>query len=77
MDNILWWGLNKKGFRVGILLVSLEGAYTPISVKLDFKVTKNMVEYKAYIIGLQAAVEIGIEKPQVYAVPNLIVNPAS
>ena len=52
---------NKKGFGVGILLVSLEGAHTTISVKLDFKVTNNVVEYKASIVGLQVAAEIGVK----------------
>jgi len=34
---------NQKGFRAGILLVSLEGAHTSISVKLDFDVTNKLI----------------------------------
>ena len=42
---------NKKWFRVGILLVSLGETHTLILVKLDFKVTNNIAEYEAYIMG--------------------------
>ena len=42
----------QKGFTVGILLVSPEGAHTLISIKRDFDVTNNVAEYKTYIIRL-------------------------
>ena len=53
---------NKKGFGVDILLVSPEGAHIPISVKPNFEITNNMIEYEACIIELQATIEIGAEK---------------
>ena len=43
---------NQKRFMIGILLVLLEGAHIPISVKLGFEVTNNIVEYEACIIRL-------------------------
>ena len=39
---------NQKGFRVGILLISLEEGHTPNSIKLDF----NVAEYETYITRL-------------------------
>jgi len=36
-----------------------------------------MVVYKACIIGLQAAIEIGIKKLRVYKASNLIINQIS
>jgi len=61
---------NHKGFEVGILLVSPEGAHTPISVKLDFEVNNKVAEHEACIIGLQATVEIGVKKLRVYRTPT-------
>jgi len=57
---------NQNGFGASILLVSTKGAHTPISVKLDCDVTNNVAEHKACIIGLQAAVGIGVENVRVY-----------
>ena len=42
---------NQKTFGVGTLLTSLEGEYTPISIKQDIDVTNNIAEYEACIIG--------------------------
>lgn len=47
---------NQKGCGVGVLLVSLEGAHTPLSVKLDFEVTNNGAEYEACTIWLRVAI---------------------
>ena len=57
---------NQKGFEVSILLVSPEGAYIPISVKPDFDVTNNIVEYKVCIIELHVPIEIGTKNIRVY-----------
>ena len=65
---------NKKGCGVGVLLISPEGAHTPISVKLDFEVTNNAAECEACIIGLEAAASIGVQKLEVYGDSSLIIN---
>ena len=52
-------------------------AGNPISVKLDFEVTKNMEKYEGYIIGLQVTIEIGVKKLRVYGDFNLIINQIS
>jgi len=48
---------NQKEFRVRILLVSLEVAHTPFSIKIGVEVINNMVECKARFIMLQAAIK--------------------
>ena len=65
---------NQKGFGVSILLVVLKSVRIPILVKLDFEVANNMMQYKAYIIGLQPATEIGFKKFLIYEDSNLIIN---
>lgn len=68
---------NKKGCGVGALLVSPLEAHTPISVKLDFDVTNNAAEYEACIVGMEAAVALGIQKLRVYGDSSLIINQIS
>jgi len=68
---------NQKGFGIGILSVSAEGAHIVISVKLDFKVTNNMPEYEACIIRSQATTKIEVKTLRVYGDSNLIINQIS
>ena len=57
---------DQKGYGVGIVLVSPKGAHMPIFAKLNFEVTNNVAEYKAYITGLQATAKIRVKNIQVY-----------
>lgn len=68
---------NKQGCGVGVLLISPQEEHTPISVKLDFDVTNNAAEYEACIIGLEAAVSLGVQKLRVYGDSSLIINQIS
>ena len=65
---------NQKGCGVGVLLVSPEGAHIPISVKLDFEATNNTAEYEACIVGLEAAVSLGVKHLQVFGDSSLKIN---
>jgi len=51
---------NKKGYGIGILLISPDDSHTPIAIKLDFPYTDNMNEYKACTVGLKIALKKGI-----------------
>ena len=62
---------NLRGFGVGVLLISPEGEHTAIPVKLDFEVTNNAAEYEACLIGLQAAVSLGIKNLRVHGDSSL------
>ena len=67
---------NKKGCGVGVLLISPKEEHNPISVKLDFDVTNNATEYEACIIGLKAAMALGVQKLRVYG-DSFIINQVS
>jgi ribonuclease HI len=45
-----------------------------LSFKLDFKVTNNVAEYEALLLGLNAAKEKGIKKLQVFGDADLIIQ---
>lgn len=53
---------NRKGFGVGVLLVSPNESQTSLTIKLNFEATNNITEYKACIIGLKATLELGIKE---------------
>ncbi|XP_074290617.1 uncharacterized protein LOC141617332 [Silene latifolia] len=65
---------NQKGYGIGVLLISPDGAHTPLSVKLDFGVTNNEAEYEACILGLRAAAALGIKNLRVYGDSSLVIN---
>ena len=48
------------GSGVGIVLISPQNNVIPMSYKLSFKCTNNMVEYEALILGLKEAIKIGV-----------------
>jgi len=68
---------NQKGFGVGILLVSPEGPHIPLAFKLNFEVTNNQAEYEACLIGMEAALEVGVKKLEVIGDSNLVVSQAN
>ena len=45
-----------------MILVTPEGETIPMAKKLDFKVTNNMVEYEAYIYGVEVALAVGAKE---------------
>ena len=40
-------------YRVGILVLALDGSHIPLSIKLRFITTNNVAEYKACILGME------------------------
>lgn len=49
----------------------------PIAIKLNFKTTNNIAEYKAYIIWLKVALELRIEELEVFGESILIISQIS
>ena len=43
---------NKRGSRVGLVVVSLEGVIIEKSLRLGFSATNNEAEYKALLAGM-------------------------
>jgi len=74
-----WWTMyfdgvvNISGNGAGALIISLEKKQYLVSVKLSFKCTKNTVEYEACIIDLKDALELKVEKLDVYGDSMLII----
>ncbi|XP_057998677.1 uncharacterized protein LOC131177635 [Hevea brasiliensis] len=62
-----------EGNGIGAVLISPEEKHFPIAVKLKFECTNNVVEYEAYVSGLQATIEMKIKKLEVYGDSTLII----
>ena len=56
---ILWFdgASNVLGHGVGAVLVSLDNQCIPFTTRLGFDSTKNMVEYEACALAVQAAID--------------------
>ena len=53
--------MNQYGNGIGILLITLDGSYVPLVVKLNFEAANNMAEYEACIVGMKALQELGVK----------------
>ena len=62
---------NRSGIRV--LLISPKGTHIPFFSRLNFFATNNATEYEACIMGLQAALSLGLEELEVYGDSALII----
>ncbi|XP_058189264.1 uncharacterized protein LOC131306853 [Rhododendron vialii] len=65
---------NQKGFGIGVLLIEPNGSHIPLAFKLNFEATNNQAKYEACIVGMEVALEIGIEKLEVVGDSNLVVS---
>ncbi|XP_034694071.1 uncharacterized protein LOC117920570 [Vitis riparia] len=84
MTSITGWRLyfdgatNQSGFGIGILLISPQGDHIPRSVRLAFsdhhRLTNNIVEYEAYITGLETALDLGIRQLEIHGDSNLVIK---
>ena len=84
VTNIVGWRLyfngaaNQSGFGISILLISPQGDHIPISVWLTFsnhhRLTNNIVEYKAYITGLETVLDLGVRQLEIHEDSNLVIQ---
>ncbi|RVW58848.1 hypothetical protein CK203_101786 [Vitis vinifera] len=69
---------NQLGFGIGILLISPQGDHIPRSVWLTFsdhrRLTNNIVEYEACIIGLETALDLGVRQLEIHGDSNLVIQ---
>ena len=65
---------NQNGSDIGFLLISPKGTHIPFSGKLNFPATNNAIEYEACIMGLQAALGLGVKELKVYGDSTLIIS---
>ena len=67
---------NQNGSGIGVLLISPKGAHIPFSNRLNFPATNNATKYEACIMGLQAALGLGVKELVVYGNSTLIISQA-
>ena len=65
---------NQNGNGIRVLLISPKGAHIPFSRKLNFPTSNNATEYKACIMGLQAALGLGVKELEVCRDSALIIS---
>ena len=65
---------NQNGSRIGVLLISPKGPHIPFSGRLNFPATNNTTEYEAFIMGLQAALSLGVKELEVNGDSALIIS---
>ena len=61
MDLVFDGASNALDNGIGVINISLEGCHTPFTARLCFNCTNNMEEYEACIMGLKAAIDLGIK----------------
>ena len=60
--------VNQYGNGIGVLLITPDGSHVPLAVKLNFKVTNNMAEYEACIVGMEALRDLGLKEAKVFGI---------
>jgi len=65
---------NALGHSIGAMLISLEKQYIPMTARLCFECTNNIVEYEACVMGIRAAIEMKIERLNVYGDSTLVIH---
>ena len=65
---------NQNRSGIGVLLISPKGTHIPFSGTLNFLATNNATEYEACIMGLQAALGLGVKGFEVYGDSALIIS---
>ena len=83
VTSIARWGLyfdgaaNQLGFGIGILLISPQGDHIPRSIRLAFsdhhQLTNNIIDYEAYITGLETALDLGVRQLEIHLDSNLVI----
>ncbi|XP_031393039.1 uncharacterized protein LOC116204845 [Punica granatum] len=58
--------VNSTGPGIGTVLISPDGRYYPVAVKVNFSCTNNVAEYEACILGLQAAIDFKVKELEVF-----------
>ncbi|XP_070013600.1 uncharacterized protein [Nicotiana sylvestris] len=65
---------NMKGVGIGVVLISETGQHYPVTAQLRFYCTNNMAEYKACILSLRLAIDMGVQEILVLRDSDLLVH---
>ncbi|XP_075486242.1 uncharacterized protein LOC142525840 [Primulina tabacum] len=63
---------SKEGSGVGVVLISPAGEEVKLAVRLDFRASKNEVEYEAVLTGLRAARNVGATRVLIFSDSQLV-----
>ena len=63
---------NQHGYGVGVLFIAPDGMHIPLSAKLNFVATNNVVEYEVCIVGLEALLAIDVKEVKIYGDSTLV-----
>ena len=65
---------NKRGFRVGLVLVSPEKITIEKSLRLDFSATNNKAEYEALLVRMAMVQKMGGKAIEIFSNSRLVVG---
>lgn len=69
--------VNHLGCGIRVIFISLTGTLILIAVRLQLPCTNNIAKYEACIIGLKAAIDLGIDELEVYGESTLVIFQAT
>ncbi|XP_050918472.1 uncharacterized protein LOC127135889 [Lathyrus oleraceus] len=64
---------NYNGHGVGVILMNLNGGFTPFTSRLCFDCTNNVAEYEACILGIETTIDLRIKILEVYGDSALVI----
>ena len=65
---------NQNGSGIGVHLISPKWTHIPFAGRLNFPTTNNVTKYESCIMGLQAALSLGVEELEMYGDSALIIS---
>ena len=65
---------NQNRSGIGVLLISPKRTHVPFFGRLNFLATNNVIEYEACIMGLRAALGLGVKELEVHGDSTLIIS---
>ena len=68
--------INQYGIVIGILLITSEGSYISLAIKLNFEATNNMAQYDACMTKMEALQELTVKEAEVFGDSILVMAQA-
>ena len=68
--------MNQYRNGIGVLLITPDGSYVPLVIKLNFKETNSMAEYEACITGMEALRELRVKEAEDFGDSTLVIAQA-
>ena len=66
--------VNQRGFRVGLILISLEKITIEKSLRLGFSTMNNEAEYEALLVGMVMVQKMGGKAVEIFSDSRLVVG---